>query len=123
MKRVAAKFIPWLLLPEQKENGAEVANDLIQTAINESDFLKKVITRDESWVYSCDLETKAQSSQWKSPDSPHLKKERQSHSKIKTILTVCFDSEGVVHHGYTPVGLAINKKYYLNVLLQLRDAI
>ena len=123
MKLVMAKFIPWLLLPEQKENGAEVANDLIQTAINESDFLKKVITRDESWVYSCDLETKAQSSQWKSPDSPHLKKVRQSHSKIKTILTVCFDSEGVVHHGYTPVGLAINKKYYLNVLLQLRDAI
>ena len=41
-----------------------VANDLIQTATNEPDFLKKLITRDESWVYGYDLETKVQSSQW-----------------------------------------------------------
>ena len=38
MKRVVAKFIPWLLLPEQKEHRATVANDLIQTAINEPDL-------------------------------------------------------------------------------------
>ena len=44
MKRVVAKFILWLLLPEQKEHCAVVANDLIQTAANEPDFLKKVLT-------------------------------------------------------------------------------
>ena len=48
MKRVVAKFIPWLLLPEQKEHCAAVANDLIQITVNEPDFLQKVITRDES---------------------------------------------------------------------------
>ena len=73
MKRVVAKFILWLLLPEQKEHGAAVATDLIQTATNEPDFLKKVITRDELWVYSHDPETKAQPSQWKSSGSPHPK--------------------------------------------------
>ena len=69
MKRVMAKFIPWLLLPAQKEHRAAVANDLIQTATNELDFLKKVITGDESWVYgySYDPEMKAQLSQWKLP--------------------------------------------------------
>ena len=44
MKHVA-KFVPWILLPEQKEHRAAVANGLIQTATNEPDFLKKVITR------------------------------------------------------------------------------
>ena len=73
MKCVVAKFILWLLLPEQKEHRAAVANDLIQTATNEPDFLKKVITGDESWVYGYDLETKSWSSQWKSPDSPFQK--------------------------------------------------
>ena len=48
MKRVVAKFITWLLLPEQKEHCAVVANDLIQTAANKPDVLKKVITRDVS---------------------------------------------------------------------------
>ena len=47
MKRVMKKFIPLLLLPEQKEYRAAVANDLIQTVTNEPDFLKKVITGDE----------------------------------------------------------------------------
>ena len=39
-----AKFVPWLLLPEQKEHRAAFANDLIQTATNEPGFLKEVIT-------------------------------------------------------------------------------
>ena len=49
-KWVVAKFIPLLLLPEQKEHDAAVANDLIQTATTEPYFLKKVITGDESWI-------------------------------------------------------------------------
>ena len=58
MKHVVAKFIPG-----QKEHGATVASDLVQTTTNESDFLKKVITGDELWVYGYDLKMKAQSSQ------------------------------------------------------------
>lgn len=52
---------------------------------------------DESWIYSYDLKTKAQSSQCKSPGSPHLEKVLQGCSKTKTLLTVFFDQEGVVH--------------------------
>ena len=40
MKCVVAQFIPQLLLPEQKEHRAAVANDLIQSTTNEPDFLK-----------------------------------------------------------------------------------
>lgn len=43
MKHVVAKFVLRLQLPEQKEHRAAVANDLLQTASNEPDFLKKVI--------------------------------------------------------------------------------
>ena len=49
MEHVVSKFVLCLLLPEQKEHHTAVANGLIQTATNEPDFLKKVITRDESW--------------------------------------------------------------------------
>ena len=86
MKRVMAKSVLQLLLSEQKEHRVAVANDLIQTATNEPDFLKKVITRDALWVCACDPETKAQSSRWKSPGSPGPKKAQQSHSKIKTMF-------------------------------------
>ena len=59
MKHVVAKFVLWLLLTEQEEHRAAVANDLIQTTDNEPDYFKKVITRDELWVYGYNLETKA----------------------------------------------------------------
>ena len=59
IKRVVEKFVPQLLLPEQKEHRAAVANALIQTATNEPDFLKKAMTGDKWWVYGYDLETKA----------------------------------------------------------------
>jgi hypothetical protein len=59
MKRVVAKFVPRLLSQEQMELRAKVAQDLIETTNNDPDFLKKVITRDESWVYGYDPETKA----------------------------------------------------------------
>ena len=35
VKNFVAKFVPWLLLPEQKEHRAAVANDFIQTPTNE----------------------------------------------------------------------------------------
>ena len=85
MKHVVAKFILQLLLPEQKEHPAAVANELIQTTINEPGFLKKVLVRDEWWVYSYNPETKAQSSQWKLPGSPFPQTVWQSGSKIKTL--------------------------------------
>ena len=83
MKRVVAKFIPPLLLPEQKEHHATVANDLIQTATSEPDFLKKIITGDELWVYGYDLETKAQLSREKSPGSPHQKKDNKVTARLR----------------------------------------
>ena len=99
MKHVA-KFIPQLLLPEQKEHCATIASDFIQTTTDEPHFLKKVITGDEWWAYSYNLEIKAQFYQCKLPGSPGPKKVQQSCSKMKTMLTVFFDWEGVVRHKY-----------------------
>ena len=90
---------------------------------SDENFLKKVITGDESWVYGYDPETKQQSSQWKHASSPRPKKARQSRSKIKSMLIVFFYYEGVVYHEYAPTGQTINKEYYVEILKRLRDAI
>ena len=92
--------------------------------VNEDpDFLKRVITGDESWVYGYDVETKAQSSQWKTPEEPTPKKARQVRSTVKVLLTVFFDYRGVVHQEFLPQGRTVNKEYYLEVMRRLREAI
>ncbi|GFV26862.1 putative transposase [Trichonephila clavipes] len=45
--------------------------------------MKLIITRDESWVYGYDPETKQQSSQWKTPGSPRPKKAWQIKNTLK----------------------------------------
>ena len=53
-----------------------------------SRFAKKVITGDESWVYGYDIETKAQSSQWKRPEESKPLKTCQVRSNANVLLTV-----------------------------------
>ncbi|XP_026818411.1 protein GVQW3-like isoform X1 [Rhopalosiphum maidis] len=74
MRRVAAKFVPKLLSGEQKENRKQIATDLLECSESDDFFLKSIITGDETWVYGYDPETKVQSSQWKTLDSPRPKK-------------------------------------------------
>jgi hypothetical protein len=47
---------------------------------NDENLLKNVITSDETWVYGSNVESKQQSSPWKSPASPCPKKAQQVHS-------------------------------------------
>ena len=39
------------------------------------------------------------------------------------MLTVFFDSEGVVHYEFLPQGRTVNKEYYLEVMQRLREAV
>ena len=77
----------------------------------------------ESWVYGYDVETKAQSSQWKHTESPRPKKARQVRSNVKILFTVFFDYHGVEHQEFLPQGCTVNKEYYLEVMHRLREAI
>ena len=55
----------------------DIAQEMLTTFNDGPDFLKNVVTGDESWVYGYDIETKAQSAQWKWPEEPRPEKARQ----------------------------------------------
>jgi hypothetical protein len=92
MRCIATKLVPRLLSNDQKEHRVAVCRELEDQARDDPNFISKVITGDESWVYGYDPETKQQSSQWKSPNSPRPKKTRQVRSSVKTMLIVFFIS-------------------------------
>ena len=123
MKGVGAKFVPKLLNFDQKTRRMNIAQEMLNDVNDDPDFLKRVITGNESWVYGSDVETKAQSSQWKYTKSPRPKKTRQVRSNVKVFLIVFFDYHGVVHQEFLPQGRTVNKEYYLEVMRRLREAI
>jgi hypothetical protein len=125
MHRVAAKFVPMLQTPEQKEHRVAICQELRQRALDDPSFMSRVITGDESWVYGYDPETKQQSSQWKSPGSARPKKVRQSRSTTKSMLIVFFDLRGIVYNEFVPPpqGKTMNAEFYCNILRRLREDI
>lgn len=90
MRQVTAKFVPPILTEEQKQQRLSISLELLERSASDSDFLRYIITGDETWVYGYDPETKVQGSQWKSPSAPRAKKARQSGSSIKVMLIVFF---------------------------------
>ena len=74
MHCVAAKFVPCLMASDQQAHRVQVCQDLLNHSENDKEFLSKIITGDESWVYGYDVETKVRSSQWTSKTSPRPKK-------------------------------------------------
>ncbi|XP_065282769.1 protein GVQW3-like [Dermacentor albipictus] len=61
MKRVAAKFMPKLLMVEQLR--VEVSQDMLDSTNSDPDFINTIIAGDEAWVHGYDPETKSQPSQ------------------------------------------------------------
>ena len=69
MQRVAAKFVPRILMADQIQQRVSVCTELRQLASDDETFLSRVIT----------------SSQWKSPTSPRPKKARRVKSNLKSM--------------------------------------
>jgi len=58
MKLVCAKFVPRLLTDDQREQRQTIARDLFQRSCEDVQFLKNIVTGDESWVYGYDPKAK-----------------------------------------------------------------
>jgi len=63
-------MVPKEFNEEQKQRRVTILQDLSE---RQDDILGRVITGDETWVYQYDHETKRQSSQWMTANSPRPK--------------------------------------------------
>ncbi|XP_033610182.1 uncharacterized protein LOC111871520 isoform X2 [Cryptotermes secundus] len=123
MKRVAAKFVPKLLNFEQKQRRMEVAQESLKEVNDDAELLKRVITGDETWVYGYDVETKAQSSQWKHPGSPkgqtvnkeyYLKVQRRLREAIrKKRPDLWKNNSWLLHHDNAPAHTSLLVREFL----------
>jgi len=85
MRKVCANMVPKVLSFEQKECCKELCLDLLQHTENEPDLLNSIITCDETWIFTYDLETKRQSMEV-NIISKTKKKACTSHLKFRVTL-------------------------------------
>jgi hypothetical protein len=70
MHRVTAKYVPSLLSEDKKQIRVDVSKEHVYRSNAYENFLTNIVTGDETWIYSYDVQTKAKSSQWVSKTSP-----------------------------------------------------
>jgi len=90
--KVSCRWVPKMLTQEHKQKRVELSQQCLCRFEKESDdFLKRVITCDETWVWHYEPESKRQSLEWKHNDSPVKKKLKSQRSTGKVMLTVFWD--------------------------------
>jgi len=123
MRKVCAKMVPKNLTTEQRANRRDVCLDLLDCLEREPDFFSRVITGNASWILEYDPETKRQSREWHTANSPCPKKVRMSKSKIKSMLICFFDGQGIVHKEFVPPEQSVNQTFYREVLERHRKRV
>ncbi|KAM7313634.1 putative histone-lysine N-methyltransferase SETMAR-like [Ixodes scapularis] len=123
MRKVCGKMVPKVLTSDMKEERLLKCQELHERFETDPEFLDRVITGDETWIFEYDPESKRQSSEWHTTESPCQKKARMGKSRIKAMLIVFFDRKGVVQREFVPQGQTVNKEFYYEVLKRLRNRV
>ena len=117
MTKLSARWVPRLLTLDQKRVRMNISNALLaQFRRNKSEFWRRLITVDETWIHHYAPETKIQSKQWIAKGEPAPKKAKTAFSAGKVMATVFWDSHGVIFIDYLQKGKTITGAYYASLL-------
>ena len=71
MRKLSAKWVPKCLSADQKRQRCPSSEQLLEFFRRDpNDFLSRLVTTDETWLYHYDPETKQQSMEWRQSGSP-----------------------------------------------------
>ena len=77
-----------MLTHDQKRNQVDISRYLLSHNEDDpGDFIRQVVTQDETWVHHFDPKSKVLSKQWIHPGSPPPRKFKRVHSARKVIAS------------------------------------
>ena len=115
-RKVGAKWVPPQLSEEQKAARKRFTVELLRRYEAGELFLNRIVTIDGIWIRDFEPQPKSQSSQWKYAASPRLKKCRCQQSKVKLMMIMAYDKNGVTATDRVPLGSTITVAYYRKFL-------
>ncbi len=121
LMRKAAKFVPKLLNPAQQEDRFWICSNLLQNIFHKKDFMRRVITMDETWAYQYDPELKMQSTQSLGKKDSRPYKAIRARATGKVLLVSFFDYQGLVHFEF--FHRTINTEIFIQILERLRISV
>ena len=78
---------------------------------------------DETWIHHFTQESYRQSAEWTAAGESHPKWPKMQTSTGKVLASVFWDAQGILFIDYLEKGRAINSKYYIALLVCLKEEI
>ena len=122
MRKLSANWVPKCLNADQKRQRCKSSEQITEFFLRDlNDFLSRLVTTDETWLYHYDPETKQQSMKWRHTCKPRPKNFRVQKSAGKVLASIFLDQDSILFIDYLPKGQTINAEYYSSLLVQLKD--
>jgi len=105
MRKLSPKRVPKCLNTDQKRQRCQSSEQLLEFfRRHPNDFLSRLVTTDETWLYLYDPETKQQSMECRHSVSPRPKKFRVQKSTGKFLASIFWDQDGILLIDCLPKG-------------------
>jgi hypothetical protein len=124
MKKVCAKMVQKNLSDDQKLNREEMCQNVLEK-IEEDPQTFSTVSSPAMKLGSFSMTQKPNNNQCRGKQLTlqDQKKARMSKSKIKTMLVIFFNIQGIIMTWYVPPGQTVNETYYVELLTKLRGKI
>lgn len=120
MRKLLSRWVPHLLTSEQKRTRMKLSQQHLDLFLkNKTDFTRRFITMDETWVYHYDPELRQQTAEWTEAGCSAPKQPKWSKSSKKIMASVFWDAKGILLIDYLQTGKTITGEYYCSLLDQL----
>ena len=81
------------------------------------------MTMDDTWIHHFTPESDRQSAEWTAANESHSKRPKTQTSTGKVFASVFWDAQGILFIDYFENGRTINSKYYIALLVRLKEEI
>lgn len=115
----ACRWVPHNLSPDNKNRRYETALSLL-TRFKKKDFLHKIVTGDEKWIY---YQNPKRRKSWVYPGQPSSPIVKRNIHSAKVLLCIWWDYLGVVYYEFMKQGETITSETYINQLTRLKALI
>ncbi len=122
LKKKCARFIPVQLTPRHIRLRYDISSMMLCIVHERPGTLKRIIMMDESWVYTYDPLSRAQSSEWLAAGDPRPQVPRRGRAVGKMMLVSFCDWHGMLYYELLR-NQTVNTTVFLQILTRLQAAI
>ena len=124
MRKLYSKWVPHLLTVDQKQQRVDDSKHCLELfQRNKKEFLRKYVTMDETWINHFTPESNRQSAEWTAAGESRPKRPKTHTLSGKVLVSVFWDTQGILFIDYLEKRRTINSEYYISLLVRLKKEI